>query len=88
MKTSWDGIKNGYLRLIDPVAEFLVRRRVSPNTITTVGTLCTIGSGVIYATGHIRTAGLFLGITALFDVLDGTVARRTGRSTIFGACCA
>ena len=24
-------------------------------------------------------------LTALFDVLDGTVARRTGRSTVFGA---
>jgi CDP-diacylglycerol--glycerol-3-phosphate 3-phosphatidyltransferase len=26
-----------------------------------------------------------MGVTALFDVLDGTVARRTGRSTAFGA---
>ncbi|MEO7965862.1 MAG: CDP-alcohol phosphatidyltransferase family protein, partial [Gemmatimonadaceae bacterium] len=31
------------------------------------------------------TAGWVLGLTALFDVLDGTVARRTGRSTVFGA---
>ena len=41
--------------------------------------------GAIYATGHIRTGGWVLGVTALFDVLDGTVARRTGRSTAFGA---
>jgi CDP-diacylglycerol--glycerol-3-phosphate 3-phosphatidyltransferase len=63
----------------------LVRKRVSPNTITTIGTLCTITGGVIYATGHIRTGGWVLGLTALFDVLDGTVARRTNRSTTFGA---
>jgi CDP-diacylglycerol--glycerol-3-phosphate 3-phosphatidyltransferase len=31
------------------------------------------------------TAGWIIGLTALFDVLDGTVARRTGQSTIFGA---
>jgi CDP-diacylglycerol--glycerol-3-phosphate 3-phosphatidyltransferase len=35
--------------------------------------------------GHISTGGWFLGITALFDVLDGMVARATGRSTGFGA---
>jgi CDP-diacylglycerol---glycerol-3-phosphate 3-phosphatidyltransferase len=81
----WDAIKAGYLRVIAPVADLLVRHRVSPNLITTVGTICTIIAGAIFASGHIRTAGWFLGLTALFDVLDGTVARRTGRSTIFGA---
>jgi CDP-diacylglycerol---glycerol-3-phosphate 3-phosphatidyltransferase len=81
----WNAIKDGYLRVIAPVADLLVRWRVSPNHITTFGTLCTIVAGVIFATGHISTAGWFLGITALFDVLDGTVARRTGRSTVFGA---
>ena len=81
----WDAIKAGYLRVIAPVADLLVRRRVSPNLITTVGTICTMVAGAIFASGHIRTAGWFLGLTALFDVLDGTVARRTGRSTTFGA---
>lgn len=81
----WNAIKDGYLRVIAPVADLLVRHRVSPNHITTFGTICTIVAGGIFASGHIRTAGWFMGITALFDVLDGTVARRTGRSTTFGA---
>lgn len=85
MQALWGQIQKGYLRVIAPVGDFLVRHRVNPNTITTVGTVCTIVAGVVYATGHIRTAGWILGLTALFDVLDGTVARRTGRSTIFGA---
>lgn len=85
MKRVWESIKRGYLRVIEPVADFLVRRRVSPNTITTVGTVCTVSAGVIFATGHISLGGWVLGLTALFDVLDGTVARRTGRSTVFGA---
>ena len=80
-----DWVKNGYLRLIDPVADWLVERRVHPNTITVFGTLCTVVGGVIYATGHIKTGGWFLSITALFDVLDGTVARRSNRSSTFGA---
>lgn len=85
MKLLPDWIKSGYLRVIDPVAGWFVRRGVHPNTITLFGTACTVAGGVIYATGHIRTAGWFLGLTALFDVLDGTVARRTGRTTRFGA---
>src|SRR5919109_932927 len=85
MKILPDWIKTGYLRLIDPVADWLVRWRVHPNTITVIGTLCTVVGGIIYGTGHIRTAGWFLGLTALFDVLDGTVARRSNRSSTFGA---
>jgi CDP-diacylglycerol---glycerol-3-phosphate 3-phosphatidyltransferase len=85
MKILPDWLKNGYLRIVDPVANWLVRRGVHPNTVTVVGTLCSVTGGVIYATGHIRTAGWFLGLTALFDVLDGTVARRSNRSSTFGA---
>lgn len=85
MQSLWDAIQRGYLRLIEPIADWLVRRRVHPNTITTVGTICTVIAGGIFASGHIKTAGWFLGLTALFDVLDGTVARRTGRSSVFGA---
>jgi CDP-diacylglycerol--glycerol-3-phosphate 3-phosphatidyltransferase len=58
---------------------------VHPNTITVIGTLCTIAGGTIYAMGHISIGGWFLGMTALFDVLDGTVARRSNRSSTFGA---
>ena len=80
-----DWLKRGYLALISPIAEWLVRRGVRPNTVTTVGTLCSVAGGIIYGTGHIRTGGWFLGLTALFDVLDGMVARRTNQSSPFGA---
>ena len=80
-----DWVKNTYLRLIDPVADWLVARHVHPNTITVFGTLCTVIGGIIYATGHIKTGGWFLSLTALFDVLDGTVARRSNLSSTFGA---
>lgn len=85
MQAIWSAIVRGYLAVISPVADWLVARRVRPNTITTIGTICTCSAGLIFATGHIRTGGWFLGLTALFDVLDGTVARRTGQSTTFGA---
>jgi CDP-diacylglycerol--glycerol-3-phosphate 3-phosphatidyltransferase len=85
MPTPTDYVKKGALRVIEPAISFLARNNVSPNTITTVGTLLTVAAGVVYATGHIMTAGWIMAVTAFFDVVDGEVARRTGRSTVFGA---
>ncbi len=85
MKKVWESIIKGYLWVIEPVAALLVRLRVNPNAITTVGTVFTVAGGIAFGMGHIRTGGFIIGITAIFDVLDGTVARRTGQSTVFGA---
>ena len=85
MKILPDWLKNGDLRVIDPLANWLIRKQVHPNTITIFGTVCTVVGGVIYGTGHISVGGWFLGLTAFTDVLDGTVARRTNRSSVFGA---
>jgi CDP-diacylglycerol--glycerol-3-phosphate 3-phosphatidyltransferase len=80
-----DWLKNGYLRLMEPIANWLVRHKVHPNTITIVGTLFMVAGGVLYGTGHIMTGGWLVGITALTDVLDGMVARRSNTSSVFGA---
>src|ERR1700694_361344 len=80
-----DYVKKGFLRVIDPAVGFLARHSVRTNTITTVGTILTVAAGVLYAAGHIMSAGWLMSVTALFDVIDGQVARRTGRSTVFGA---
>ena len=85
MRKLWGLLSTGYMRLIEPVVEWFVRRRISPNVITTIGTGCTCAAGVIFASGHISIAGWTLGVTAFFDVVDGAVARRTGTSTLFGA---
>ncbi len=85
MPAPTDYVKKGFLRAIDPAVGFLARHNVNPNTITTAGTLLTVGAGVVYATGHIMSAGWLMSLTAIFDVVDGQVARRTGKSTVFGA---
>ncbi len=85
MKKIWESMIKGYLWVIEPVAALLVKLRIKPNAITTVGTVFTVAGGVAFGMGHIRTGGIIIGLTAIFDVLDGTVARRTGQSTVFGA---
>jgi CDP-diacylglycerol--glycerol-3-phosphate 3-phosphatidyltransferase len=85
MQRLWLAIQRGYLRIIEPFAAWLVQAGVGPNTITTVGTLTYIVGGALYAAGHISIAGWWLSLTAMFDVLDGKVARASGRTTVFGA---
>jgi CDP-diacylglycerol---glycerol-3-phosphate 3-phosphatidyltransferase len=85
MTRLWELAKGRYVRLVEPIVGLLVRRGVHPNVITTIGTCCSVGAGVIYGSGHISVGGWFLGLTAFFDVADGVVARRTGQSSVFGA---
>jgi len=85
MNSLWESVVKLYLRLIEPVAVLFIRLRISPNALTSIGTVFTVAGGIAFAMGHIRTGAWIIGVTAFFDVLDGTVARRTGQSTVFGA---
>jgi CDP-diacylglycerol--glycerol-3-phosphate 3-phosphatidyltransferase len=78
-------VKDGFVGLTGPVARALIRGGVHPNTITTVGTLVVIGSGVGFGFGLIRLGGALLLLSGVFDILDGQVARRGGKVTTFGA---
>ena len=85
MKSLWAEIKEAYLRLLDPLAGALARVGVSPNALTTIGAVSTVAAAVAFGLGHIMLGGWVLSLTALFDVLDGRVARRANRATVFGA---
>lgn len=85
MKILPDWLRNGYLRLMEPVAALLAKLQVHPNTITVTGTVFMIGGGALYGAGHISLGGWLLSITALTDVLDGMVARKTNTASVFGA---
>ncbi len=67
-----------------PMGRGLGRTGVSPNVLTTFGLLLTAAAAVLVAVGQYRTAGLVLVAGGMMDVLDGSVARATERSTPFG----
>jgi CDP-diacylglycerol--glycerol-3-phosphate 3-phosphatidyltransferase len=69
----------------EPVVDGLIRARVGPNLITTIGTLVVVISGVAYGLGAIRWGGALLLASGIVDTLDGAVARKTQRVTRFGA---
>lgn len=68
-----------------PVAAFLARLRVHPNTLTIAGFLLNVVAGVFAALGWIRGAGLMTLFASSTDALDGAVARASGQQSRFGA---
>jgi CDP-diacylglycerol--glycerol-3-phosphate 3-phosphatidyltransferase len=58
---------------------------VTPNSLTYLGLAASGGAAALLATGHLVAGGaLVLGGSAL-DLLDGALARATGKATKFGA---
>ncbi len=59
--------------------------KLSPNSITVVAFIVGISSAVALALGETYIALVLLWISGALDVLDGTVARLTGKSSSIGA---
>jgi CDP-diacylglycerol--glycerol-3-phosphate 3-phosphatidyltransferase len=78
-------VRSGFLDLVTPVANWLVRRRVQPNTITAASLVVLVGSGAAFGIGFPRWGAVWLLISGLLDILDGKVARQGGMESAFGA---
>ncbi|WZH53505.1 MAG: CDP-alcohol phosphatidyltransferase family protein [Nocardioides alkalitolerans] len=75
-----------WTRLLSPVARFLIRCGVSPDAVTLVGTLgVCAGALVFFPQGHLLAGVLFITAFVFSDLIDGFMARETGRTSKFGA---
>lgn len=70
---------------LEPMARFISRTGLSPNVITFIGFVLMIGVAVVLALGHLFWGGMLIIAVALFDAVDGTLARMMGRTSRFGA---
>lgn len=70
---------------LEAVGRTLAKWHVSPDAMTYLGLVLTIGVAVIAALGEIRWAGVAYIFAAACDALDGTLARVSGRGSRFGA---
>ncbi len=68
-----------------PVVRLLAGTSLTPNTVTWLGFLITVGAAALIVTGHIFAAGFVVLVAGLCDMLDGALARLTGRVARFGA---
>ena len=66
-------------------AELLAKTGLSPNVLTVFGLLLALGVAWVLSTGHFFLGGFLVLLLGAFDMLDGAVARASGRSTRFGA---
>lgn len=72
-------------RLLQPPVLLLARLGVHPNHLTVLGTAGGIGAGALAAAGQLLPAGVLLLAASALDLLDGALARATGRATRFGS---
>nr|WP_202627737.1 CDP-alcohol phosphatidyltransferase family protein [Cellulomonas sp. APG4] len=79
-------LRVGAGRVFGPVADALLRAGVSPDVVTVVGTLGVVVTALwAYPTGHLLTGTLVIAVFVLSDLVDGLMARRSGRSGPWGA---
>ena len=85
------GYEHGARRLAARSVTGLARTRVTPNALTAAGvTLCLVAAVLVYFEYRADVLYFWLGavvflVGSLLDILDGALARRTGKGTDFGA---
>ncbi len=77
-------IGRGASRIISAMVRWLAYGRINPNYLTVIGVSINIGCGLLFGFGQFFWAGIILIVANLFDMLDGQVARLSGRVTRFG----
>ncbi len=79
-KAFWQGV------VLAPIVNLLIRLNVSPDAVTLVGTagVC-VGALAFFPRGHLLGGVVFITCFVFSDLIDGAMARKTGRSSSFGA---
>lgn len=73
-------------RIFKPIGEALSKAGVHPNTVTIVGTIGTIlAAFLLVGRGYLLAGCLVITFFVFLDLLDGAMARATGKVSKFGA---
>ena len=79
-KQFWQGV------VLAPFVDLFVRLGISPDVITLVGTLgVSAGALVFFPQGMLLTGVLVITAFVFSDLIDGAMARKLGRTSVFGA---
>ncbi|GAA4976460.1 phosphatidylinositol phosphate synthase [Uniformispora flossi] len=75
-----------FTSVLTPFASFLVRKGVSPDTVTLIGTLGVVAGAIaFFPFGWFFVGTLVITAFIFSDLVDGNMARQLGRSTKWGA---
>ena len=74
-----------FIRYLEPVAEVFVRLGITPNQISLLALIAGIACAIFFSSASFFWGSLALLLSAIFDLIDGSVARKTNAHTNFGA---
>lgn len=69
---------------LQPIGQFMIRLGISPNAISVVSLFLGLVAGICVGYGNFGLGALVLAVSSLLDVVDGMVARLTGRTSEVG----
>jgi CDP-diacylglycerol--glycerol-3-phosphate 3-phosphatidyltransferase len=72
-------------RITDPIVSVLVRVGITPNQLSIAGFLGNLTAACLASIGQFLPAGVIMLAASSLDLLDGALARATGRASPFGA---
>ncbi|MGH9033352.1 MAG: CDP-alcohol phosphatidyltransferase family protein, partial [Acidimicrobiia bacterium] len=72
-------------RGLEPVSKGLHRARVDPDVLTVVGLVFSVATAFLIANGRLGLAVVGVVLTGLPDILDGSLARHSGKASPRGA---
>jgi len=72
------------MRIIDSMVRGLTAAGVTPNVLTIAGVTINLFCAILFGFGQFFWAGIVLILANLFDMLDGNVARLSGKVTRYG----
>lgn len=78
-------VKDGVRMRMDQVGVVLARTGLTPDMASLLGLIVNAAVAVVLATGRLGLGGLLLLIAAPFDMIDGALARATGKGSPYGA---
>ncbi len=74
-----------FIGYLEPVADLFVRLRITPNQISLFALVAGAACAYLFFRQEFLWGSIALLISAVFDLIDGSVARKTNAHTNFGA---
>ena len=74
-----------FIRYLEPVADVFIRFRITPNQISLLALIAGFACAYCFFQRHFVWGSFLLILSAVFDLIDGSVARKTNAHSNFGA---
>ena len=80
-------LQDGFVNLLNPLVQLFSKWNINPNTFTVWGLIITTSATVVLFANpdFVHLAGVLILLGGICDILDGKLARTSGRVTKFGA---